>query len=157
MFPDWLESTKATIWDCMLDTQLNAYTETQSKAATDRAIILQKSKEVLNFTTQEMADLLGWEYHHAQPRISQLVDKDLLKDTGLRREGRERTSAVWAYNPEPRPKRHKIRPIGDKELFGKMLESAYIYAHEPHAHRLHQMHEAAKDWITDFSRRVKCQ
>ncbi len=139
------------------DTQLNAYQETQSQAATDRAIILTKAKEVVNFTTQEMADLLGWEYHHVQPRISQLVEKDLLIDTGIRREGREKQSAAWAFNPEPnpQPKPKKMKPVGDKRKWGEMMRTAYAYKAQPQAYNLHAMNRAAMDWIMDFSNNLK--
>jgi hypothetical protein len=133
------------------DTQLNAYIETQSQAATDRAIILTKAKEVVNFTTQEMSEILGWEYHHVQPRISQLVEKDLLIDTGIRREGREKQSAAWAFNPEPNPKSKKMKPVGDKEKWGEMLRTAYAHKAHPVAHNLYSMNQAAQDWIMDFS------
>ena len=130
-----------------LDTQLNAYIETQSQAATDRAVILSKAKEVENFTTQEIAIMLGWEYHHVQPRVSQLVDKDRLIDTGQRREGREKLSAVWAYNPNPQPRLKRPKHRGDKALWNKMMDAKREQQLHPRADTNHKIIQLAGEWI----------
>lgn len=135
----------------MLDTQLNAYTEVKEDAAYKRNQIMQVAKEIGEFTTHEMAMYLTWSFAEAQPRISELLSMGLIYDTGYRRIGRKKESAVWAVNPNPVPQKKRMKPVGNKELWGKLIQSAYAQKAMPCAHNIHAMQQAAIAWITDFS------
>lgn len=137
------------------DTQVNAYIETRTSAAADRAIILQKAKEVVNFTNNEMANLLGWKYSRAQCRISELKTDDLLYDTGLRRIDVVKDGAVLAYNPNPKPKPKKLKPIGVKEDFTEMMRTIYAFANKKVAHNEYAMDEALKIWGRSMAEMIR--
>ncbi len=103
----------------------------------------------------KLALKLNLPFESVQPRISELKDLDLIKDSGARREGRSKPSAVWVINPEPKPKKRKMKPVGNKELWGRMIQTAYAHKAHPAAHNIYAMQQAAIAWITDFSNNLE--
>lgn len=141
----------------MLDTQANAYQEVKQDAAYKRNQIMERAMLLPDFTTREMADSLKWGFHQTQPRISELLSMGLIIDTGKRRIGRVKESAVWAINHNPQPQKKRMKPVGNKELWGKMIQSAYAHSAQPNAHHIYAMQQAAIAWITDFSNNLTKQ
>jgi hypothetical protein len=138
----------------MLDTQQNAYIETRSKADTDREKILHHARTLdFGFTNNEMAEMLGMNYFDVQPRISELVAEDKLKDSGVRRIDRKRMGAVWEFNPEPKPKPKKMKPIGDKKLWGEMMQKIYAQKAKPYAYNQVAMERAAVAWAHSMAKK----
>lgn len=48
----------------------------------------------------------------------------------------------------------KLKPIGDKELFGEMLRTIYAYAHQGDLVNLADLETAAINWAKDLSTKV---
>lgn len=92
-----------------------------------------------------------------QPRTAELsaCDKDYIRGLGRGLNSKQNPVTVWYYNPEPQPKPKKMKPIGNKELFGKMMQAAYACKAQPNAYHIHRMQQLAIAWITDFSNNLE--
>lgn len=139
----------------MLDTQLNAYHDNKPSAAYKRAQIMATAKTLVDFTVQEIANLLKLPYHAVQPRVSELLAMGLIIVTSKRRIGRVKESMVYEVNPNPIPQRKRMKPVGNKELWGEMMQAAYANNAQPNAYHIHKMQQLAIAWITDLSRGLK--
>jgi hypothetical protein len=110
------------------------------------------------WTADEMAEHLGVSLLSVRPRFSELAAQGMIVDTGIRRQNRSGHYAmVWRMvNGEPKKKCRKMKPVGNKELWGKLMQSIYIHAHTDGDRQGQQiaMVSAATEWAYDMSKRI---
>lgn len=131
------------------NSQIDSYIEvSEGRAAQDRAEIiwvLKQNPEGLN--TWEISLKLNEPYYVVQPRVAELLEADRIRKTGIRRMGRVKDGEVYIYNAFPIKKPKKLKPVGDKILWRKMIIARESYIKSPNAHHLVAMNKSAINWI----------
>lgn len=124
-----------------------------------KALELFQENPLKDFTDWEVVLELGLDekgYHLVQPRLSDLRREDRIKKTGIERMGRDGVPVdTFIFNPEPKPKPKKLKPIGDKKLFGEMMRTIYAFANKKVAHNEYAMDEALKIWGRSMAEMIR--
>jgi DNA-binding Lrp family transcriptional regulator len=119
------------------------------------------------WTPDEIVERMGLDRCTVRPRFTELAADGIIRDTGLRRENKrgykttvfEVVSAAVSVSP---PKK-KMKPVGDPELWGKVMQGIYATAHCLHlpvserAAAHHAMSDAVDEWVVDMVDRVRKQ
>lgn len=142
----------------MSDTRAEAYNdiEESGKAKVIRARVYGKLRDIYprGLTCEELAEELKIIESSVRPRCSELRYDIKIMDSGARRENSiGKNMIVWkiVLTNEEIAKAEKalikgMKPIGNKLLFGKMMQSIYAFAHDPSTANRAKMGRATNYW-----------
>lgn len=140
----------------MSKTRAAAFEEIKYKAPSLRSRILDCLANCGALNTAEIAKRIYQPYESVGPRITELKDLDLIRDSGCTRIGRTKQGALWILNPNPRPApKKKLKPIGDKVLFGEMMRCIYACAAADDLVNRDNLVTATDAWAFDMVKRLK--